>query len=143
MGIALVVGLGFVVLGLALVVGAGVVFFRQRKARASAVRGAGVVVDLARNQGQRGWLYHPVVEFETVSGQNVRFEDAVGSNPAGYSSGQQVKVLYQPADPEKAEIDSATSLYFYPGCLLVMGAGFTLLGACLSAMMSLILLNQP
>ena len=143
MGIALVVGLMFFLLGLALVLSAGVVFFRQRKARASAVRGSGVVVDLVRRQGRRGWLYHPVVEFETTSGRRARFEEAVGSNPAGYSTGQQVKVLYQPDDPEKAEIDSFTSLYFYPGCLLVIGAGFTLLGGCLSVVMGLVLLNQP
>jgi hypothetical protein len=142
MGIAAVMGIVFAVLGLALIVGAGVIFFRQRKARASAVQASGEVVALERHQGQRGWLYYPVVEFEAASGQKARFESEVGSNPAGYSAGQQVKVLYQPDAPEKAEIDSFTSLYYYPGCLLVMGVGFTLIGSCLAAAMILVLVNQ-
>lgn len=141
MEIALVIGVAFVLLGLALLVSAGVVFFRQRKERATALRASGVVVDLARSQGQRGYLYHPVVEFETASGRKARFQEELGRSPAGYKAGQEVKVLYQPDNPEKAEIDSGSSLYFFPGCLLAMGAAFTLLGACLAAVMALVLLG--
>ncbi len=141
MGIALVIGIVFLIAGLAMIVGAGGVFFRQRKERSNAIRATGAVVDLAKSAGQRGYLYYPVVEFEAAFGLKTRFQAQVGSNPAGYKVGQQVTVLYDPQNPEKAEIDSASSLYFFPGCLLGMGAGLSLLGLCLSGMMLLVMMN--
>jgi hypothetical protein len=141
MGIALVVGLGMFLLGLAILVGAVVVFLRQRREFANAIKGAGTVVELARRMGQRGYLYHPVVEFAAAPGQTVRFESSIGSSRAGYAVGAPVQVLYDPSAPEKAEIDSAMTRWFYPGCLLAMGAAFTLLGLCLSAMFLLVMMN--
>jgi hypothetical protein len=129
------------VIGLGLLSGAVSVFLRQRRESASAAQAQGVVVELARKAGQRGYLYYPVVEFTTAAGQKVSFESTVGRMPAGYAVGAAVKVSYDPQNPQKADIDSALTRWFVPGCMAAMGAGFALLGLCLSGMFLLLLLN--
>ncbi len=43
--------------------------------------------------------------------------------PASHSVGQVVKVVYDPRDPRKAEVDSVVANWLMPGCLLAFAAG--------------------
>ncbi len=45
--------------------------------------------------------------------------------------GQTVAVHYEVADPQKAEVDSVTSRWFVPGCMVGMGLLFFVLGGLL------------
>lgn len=143
MEIAILVGVLFFVLGIAMLIGGVVSFVKKRRELANSISTSGVVTELVRVTGQRSYLYVPVVQFETASKQAVSFQSSVGGMPARHSVGQQVKVVYDPGNPQKAEIDSAMSLWLVPSCMLGMGLVFTLLGLCLSAMFTLVVLNPP
>lgn len=67
----------------------------------------GVVVALEESGDPEGGccVYTPLVEF-SVSGQRYTFEGGVASDPPAYEVGEQVAVLYDPNDPETADIES-------------------------------------
>ena len=93
------------------------VFISRRKAdatRASAVFAEGKVTELVMHSRYREFgtssagVYRPVVEFQ-VNGQIYHFESAFGSRPAPNKVGDTVKVRYDPANPQNAEVDSVLS----------------------------------
>lgn len=130
MGALILIGLLFVLIGLAILIGGAVSAVKQSRESARRVGATGTVVDLVKrvfNPGSAG-VYCPVVEFTTAAGQAVRFESKFGTMPATHQVGQTVAVLYEVADPQKAEVDSATSRWLVPGCMMGMGLGFLVLG---------------
>jgi hypothetical protein len=98
-------------------------------------------VDLVKRvfNPRSGGVYCPVVEFTTAGGQAVRFESQFGTMPASHQVGQTIAVRYEVADPQKAEVDSATSRWLVPGCMIGMGLGFLVLGGALLAIGILVL----
>jgi hypothetical protein len=142
MGIAVFVGLLFFVIGIVVLIGGIISVVKQRRQMADSLSAVGLITGLATEMGKSGHLYYPLVQFKTASGQALSFQSAVGSSPAGYSVGQQVKVLYDSRNPQQAEIDSMVSQWFVPGCMLAMGLMFTLGGLFLSVLMILVMLNQ-
>ena len=130
MGAFLLVGLLFVLIGVAVLIGGIVAAVKQARKSARGVAAKGTVVDLVRrvfNPGSAG-VYCPVIDFATVTGQRVRFESQFGTMPASHRVGQTVVVRYDPADPQKAEVDSATANWFVPGCTIAMGLLFFAMG---------------
>ena len=130
MGALILIGLLFVLIGLAVLIYGAVSAVRQSRELARQVGASGTVVDLVKrviNPGSGG-VYCPVVEFTTATGQAVRFESQFGTMPATHQVGQTVAVRYEVADPQKAEVDSATSRWLVPGCTMGMGLGFLVLG---------------
>ena len=133
MGALILIGLLFLLIGLAVLIGGAVSAVKQSRGLARQVAGTGTVVDLVKrvfNPGSGG-VYCPVVEFTTAAGQAVRFESQFGTMPATHQVGQTVAVRYEVADPQKAEVDSATSRWLVPGCMIGMGLGFLVLGGSL------------
>ncbi len=127
------VGLIFVAQGL-------VMLTRARRFARRAVRTTGAVVDLARrwsNPGGPGstgsYLYVPVVRFATADGQAVQFQSSTGTSWRSRRVGQTVPVLYDPANPRDARIDT----FLATGCLPV---GFTVFGVLFVALGGAILL---
>lgn len=95
----------------------------------------GVVVDLAvrrtRRHSKRGGsrsLYHPVVEFTARGDDVMQFTSEFGTMPAWYKVGQQVQVLYDPENPQKAEIQSGCALWSGGIVFMVLGGVFACLG---------------
>ena len=130
MGALLLVGLLFALIGAAVLIGGIVAAVKQTRKSARGVEATGTVVDLvtrAFNPGSAG-VYCPVVEFITASGQPIRFESQFGTMPASHRAGQSIAVRYDPAEPQKAEVDSATANWFVPGCTVAMGLAFLFLG---------------
>ena len=145
MGALLLVGLLFVLIGVAVLIGGIVAAVKQARKSARGVAATGTVVDLARrvfNPGSAG-VYCPVIDFTTVTGQPVRFESQFGKMPASHRVGQTVAVRYDPADPQKAEVDSATANWFVPGCTIAMGLGFLVMGVVFVVMGILVLAGRP
>src|SRR5262245_49574656 len=98
--------LGFI--GLGLLVGA---FFALRHTlgfRPVSTEAEGVVVDLEEYSGDDGTMYKPVVEWKDPAGRARRLTGSVASRPPSFSRGEHVRVRYDPADPERARIDSFT-----------------------------------
>jgi len=86
---------------------------------AKGVSAPGKVVRVEGVSGTDSTTYYPVVRFAPESGKVAEFRDRVGSNPAIYQAGDTVRILYDPARPQKAMIDRGLwnwSASF--GCLL-------------------------
>lgn len=97
----------------------------QRRQREASTLASGVVVALQKqvlNPGSSG-VYCPTIEFTTASGEDVRFESSYGTMPASHKVGQVVRVLYDPKNPNSAEIDSGLSKWLVPGCLMIFAIG--------------------
>ncbi len=124
---------------------------RARRFARRAARTTGAVVDLARrwsNPGGLGnlgslntdslgntgsYLSFPIVRFATAEGQAVQFQSSTGTSWRSRRVGQTVPVLYDPANPRDARIDT----FMATGCLPV---GFTVCGVLVVALGGAILL---
>src|SRR5512143_1071560 len=91
-----------------LLAGAVWAYFKQKSQMESRLPATGTVVELVHRSttGGRTGIYCPVVEFNVPPGQTIRFTSDFGSRPAGHRVGQSVNIRYDPADPQKAEIES-------------------------------------
>ena len=118
----LLMGLCFGVSAFALLGGALWAYFKQQRQMESRVAEVGTVVELATQATARGSIICPIVEFTASSGEKIRFTSEFGSRPAGHKIGQSVKVRYDTANPQTAEIESAMNLWLTPLILVFMGA---------------------
>jgi hypothetical protein len=99
----------------------------------SAVSAPGTVTGLAEepDEHNQSTLYAPVFAFVTRDGRTQSVTSSVYSNPADYHVGDQVTVLYSPADPTTARINSFWQTWFLPAFLAIMGACFAMTGPIL------------
>jgi hypothetical protein len=93
-------------------------------ARASGV--PGTIVDVERRFTGKSSAYFPVVSFRTRDGAEVRAVAPQGKVFWSPKVGKPVKVIYDPADPPRAYIDSS-GLRFGPVLFVVVGLGFLIL----------------
>lgn len=96
---------------------------------ADSVSTTGTVVELIYEEDSEGdETYYPVIEFSTQSGESLRHKSRGGSYPAPYDIGEGVEILYNPANPHEAQINSFTELWLFSYILLGIGALFVLFG---------------
>lgn len=78
-------------------------------------RTTGNVVRLEESNSSEGGccVYSPVIEFN-ANGQTYSFESGNASDPPAYDIGQEVSVLYDPANPETAQINSFIERWVFP-----------------------------
>lgn len=78
-------------------------------------RTTGNVVQLEESDSGEGGccVYSPVIEF-IAGGQTYSFESDNASDPPAYDVGQEVPVLYDPANPETAQINSFFERWVFP-----------------------------
>lgn len=127
----------FLLIGLGLLGGAGYLVLDTRGDIARAETAAGSVIDLiGERDSDGGTVYYPRVRYVTRSGETVEFTAAVGSSPPSFDVGEEVSVLYDPAAPEEARIDTFFQLWF--GAVILGGIGlvFTLIGGVGSLVVS-------
>lgn len=118
----------FTLIGLGMLVGAYAIYSSTNSFIDRAVETEGEVVDLILSRSSDSNAYYPVVVFRDTSGREVEFQSSTGSNPASYSRGERVSVLYESSSPEGARINSFFSLW--GGAIIVGGLGliFSLIG---------------
>jgi hypothetical protein len=106
-----------------------VAFFTVRSElnyRKGAIRVPGIVVDLVPTRGSKGGtLYKPVFEFADLDDRMHRVTGSLASSPPSFERNEAVTVLYQPEDPEKAQIDSFMEAWFLPLIFGSLGTVFT------------------
>jgi len=136
----LFMGACFGLSAIGLLAGAVWAYFNQQRKMESRAAAVGTVVELTMQQtaSGRSSMLCPVVEFTVPAGEKIRFTSDFGSRPAGYQVGQNVNVRYDPADPQKAEIESTTTLWLVPlilvfmgfiaGCMTIVFLGYYILG---------------
>lgn len=114
--------------GIAMLAGSVWLSNDTREFVASAEVADGKVVELNYQSSSDGGAYYPVVRFKPVGGVEIEFESGLGSSPASYDRGESVSVLYDPSDPDNAEINSFMALWFAPIVVGFMGTVFSAIG---------------
>ena len=79
----------------------------------------GVVVRLDEQSDAEGGCctYVPVVEFE-AGGKTYSFDGDTASDPPAYEVNEEVSVLYDPSDPNTAQINKFSERWLMPICLI-------------------------
>jgi hypothetical protein len=118
--------------GVAMLIGAYFLYANARSFVTTASRTQGTVVSLRPQLSNNSRTYAPVVSFR-VGAQQIEFKSTTGSNPPAYHIGESVPVIYSPANPYLAKIDSFFSLW--GGTVIVAGIGsaFLLIGGGIMA----------
>lgn len=58
--------------------------------------------------------YAPVFTFQDTKGASHTVTSSTGSSKPAYKAGDQIRVLYDPADPQKARINTFSDLWLFP-----------------------------
>lgn len=108
----------------ALIVGA-VLLVRTAQFVARAEHATGTVIDLSRETDSEGQdIFYPVVRFTTADGDEIEFKSSSGSAPASESPGDRVDVLYDPNDPNDAQLGGFFHLWLFTIIPFAIGAAF-------------------
>ena len=126
----------FLPIGFLLLLGAAWTVSSTKAWIAHCVEAEGKVVEMVRmrDSDNTGYLFAPVVRFQTVEGRIVEFESSFRSNPPGYRTGQTVSVLYDPDEPRSAAIRDVFRLWFMPIILGFTGSIFLTVGTAMIVM---------
>lgn len=115
--------IGFILLGVALYL-----YLDKQAFLDKAEISQGKVIELLRTKSDNSISYRPVVEYITKKGIKIEFSSSLSSNPASYNVGENVPVLYDPINPNKAEINGFKALYLGPLIVGTIGIVFFLIG---------------
>ncbi|RZN13183.1 hypothetical protein CWO91_00980 [Bradyrhizobium genosp. SA-3] len=102
--------------------------------RAVEVRGQVIEMVRVRAKERQGYLFTPLVRFQTADGRLVEFQSSHRSNPPAYYTGQAVSVLYDPEQPSSAAIRGVLSIWSLPMVLSFLGTIFLALGAAITVL---------
>ncbi len=97
---------------------------------ATAVEADGVVVEFSASTASNSVFQKrkPVVEFMATNGEKIESTASLATNPPRYTLGEQVRVLYDAAEPRNFKIDDFLSLWGAATILGALGAAFFLVG---------------
>ncbi len=75
----------------------------------------GEVIRLEESDSSEGGccVYSPVIEFD-ANGETYSFEGDNASYPPAYEVGEQVNIIYDPANPDTAQINKWTERWLFP-----------------------------
>ena len=98
----------------------------------------GVVVEMVRmrDSDDKGYVFSPIVRFETADGGTHQFQSGLRTYPPAYRTGEVVSVVYDPAVPDAAKIRSPLSLWLLPIILSFIGTIFCAIGIFIIVMCS-------
>lgn len=94
----------------------------------TAVKTEGTVIELVERRGENGVTYAPVYTFSDTRGEEHKIYSGSSSYPPDYEVGEEVQVLYDPSEPQKAKIDSFFELWGISAILAVIGSISLFLG---------------
>jgi len=126
----------FLLIGLGLLGGAVLSFVTTWRFIDGAVAADGVVIAFEErwDSDDGAYTYYPRVTFETEDRRKFEFTSDTGSRPAAFDVGEPVRVLFDPAQPDAARIDSFLQLWLLP--LILGGIGTVFSGFGLVATLS-------
>ena len=94
-------------------IGAGL-SYKQFNLQLNGEQAQGQVVGLSEQCDDEGCAYAPVVSFQTRDGSTVYYRSNYHSSPPAYDVGEQVNVIYDPANPNTAQINKWTERWLFP-----------------------------
>jgi hypothetical protein len=113
------------VIGTVLTMAAGGLAFRSLQRRITWSSATGTVHRLDKEMDCEGdTRYRAAVKFTTRDGREISFHSKVSTTHRDYRAGTSVRVLYDPRDPEHAEIASFVRLWLLPFVLSLFAAVF-------------------
>ncbi|WP_423371117.1 DUF3592 domain-containing protein [Burkholderia sp. LMG 32019] len=130
-GLALVVGLPLLLGGSALG-GAGALYWHAQQQIRDYVPATGQVVEMAerkRSGREAGSQYSAIVTFKTETGRTVTFAQGSSSTGNTLNSGDSVRVLYDPRNPDRAVVRSFGEQWGAILILCAIGLPFVAVGA--------------
>ena len=74
-------------------------------------------------------LYLPEVDFFLPTGEKIHFTDTIGSLPPDYKVGTRLDVIYEPANPHNARVNSWKRIWLAPLILMSVGLLPIVIGA--------------
>ncbi len=122
-----VVGAVFAVVGIGILGLAFYLYNSQKDFISTAIKVPGTVIDNVIG-GEDNDVYFPMVQFRSRDGEERRFTASTGSSPPMHNVGEPVEVIYNPDNPDDAQINSTFDLWFGPILCAGLGAIFTLVG---------------
>ena len=135
MDIGRIMAVSFLVGGAAMGAGGIAIFNHMRTAAAMATKCSGTLVAYearhASDTSDSSDLYtvgggavnhFPVVDFIDLNGTKRRFTASTGSNQKPYDLGAEVPVMYDPQDPDGADIESKLYQWMIPALVSGLGA---------------------
>jgi hypothetical protein len=121
----LIIGIVFPLVGGLLFAIGLFLFVRTRIFLGKAQEVKGTVIRMVySHSSEGGGGYSPVYQFRTIGGEVIEKQDHLSTNPPMFKEGQQIDVLYDPANPQGARIKKWMSLYFASVLLTGMGLIF-------------------
>jgi hypothetical protein len=120
-------------IGLLLLLGAAFSVWTTKAWLARTVEVQGTVIEMlrVRDSEDKGYLFTPIVRFESLDGRTVEFQSGLRTNPPAYRAGQEVPVVYDPSVPESAAIRGVLSLWLMPIILAFIGSIFLAIAAAM------------
>ena len=119
----------FAALGVAFLAGAGWSYLADRSFAAAGAHAQGTVIEMVGGRDSDGdYSYKPVVEFRDADGRRHVFTSNVSSSPPQHAAGERVQVIYAPATPDEAVIDSFLDRFLLPLILGGLGTVFAAIG---------------
>jgi hypothetical protein len=138
---------GLIPIGLLLMLGAACTVWTTKAWLARAVEVQGSVIEMVRvrDSDDKGYLFTPLVRFQTAEGRTVEFQSSLRTNPPAYHTGQTVSVLYDPEEPHSAAIRGVLSLWLMPMILSFIGSIFLAIGTAMVVLSNRVgqILDQP
>jgi preprotein translocase subunit SecG len=117
-------------------------YSRAVRFKKTAVEAQGSVIELKEDRSggtDSHTVYYPIIRFADKAGQEHTLYSSAGSYPPAYEVGERVPVLYDPANPKEAKINSFTGLWLWPLILGILGGLDLLTGLFLLFVLLLIL----
>ncbi|MBR0659269.1 DUF3592 domain-containing protein [Neoroseomonas oryzicola] len=129
-----IIGSLLLLVGIGLLVGSGFAIWTEVKFRRIAVETDGRVVEMLRSSsrdrdGRSSVTYKPVFVFRLPEGKEIRVEGGVSSNPPCCRVGDVVRVRYDPAHPDHAQMTGFMESWFVATLLGGMGLVFALIAS--------------
>ncbi len=129
----------FAAVGSVLLIASGVLLYRDASFAGNAEVAEGRVLTLERNVSRErrdgstrtSITYTAIIEYADQGGQRHEMAETISSNPPRLSTGQEVRVLYDPANPTSAVVDD---FWGRKGAVTIIGSLaliFTILGGTL------------
>ena len=87
-----------------------------------------------RDSDDKGYLFSPVVRFQTADGATHEFQSGLRTNPPADHAGQSVAVVYDPLIPQSAAIRGVLSLWLTLIILSFIGTIFLAIGIAMIPM---------
>lgn len=120
-------------IGLLFMAAGGYGFVSSLRLTRTGLRAEAEVVDLRVHRRDNGRIYYPVLRFLAADGREVVAVARSGSNPAPARTGDLVRVVYQPGNPQSVALDTVMgSGMVVTALVFIMGLGLVAAGAYLT-----------